>query len=151
LYRATRDGFGSRNFHSKCDGHSNTLTLLKAKESQFIFGGFTTVSWYRSKKCKSDSNAFLFSLTNKDNQPVKMKIIDPNEHDHAICCVYKCGPSFGCDICIADNANTTMDCYSNLGYIYRHPQYAARSNEAKTFLAGSFNFQLDEIEVYQKE
>jgi hypothetical protein len=36
LYRGTRDGFDSSDFHSKCDGHSNTLTLLKAKESRFI-------------------------------------------------------------------------------------------------------------------
>jgi hypothetical protein len=27
LYRGTRDGFGSDDFHSKCDGHSNTLTI----------------------------------------------------------------------------------------------------------------------------
>jgi len=27
LYRATRDGFDSSDFHSKCDGHSNTLTI----------------------------------------------------------------------------------------------------------------------------
>jgi hypothetical protein len=45
LYRGTRDGFDSNDFHSKCDGHSNTLTILKAKESEFIFGGFATVSW----------------------------------------------------------------------------------------------------------
>jgi hypothetical protein len=41
-----------------------------------------------------------------------------------------------------------------LGYSYKHPQYAWGTNEAtneKTFLAGSFWFQLDEIEVYQKE
>ena len=44
-----------------------------------------------------------------------------------------------------------MDCYSNLGYTYKHPHYACGTNEARTFLAGSFNFQLDEIEVYQRE
>jgi hypothetical protein len=42
LYRGTRDGFGSDDFHSKCDSHSSTLTLLKAKGSSFIFGGYTT-------------------------------------------------------------------------------------------------------------
>ena len=36
LYRGTRDGFGSDDFHSKCDDHSNTLTILKAKESKFM-------------------------------------------------------------------------------------------------------------------
>ena len=44
LYRGTSDGFRSRDFYSKCDGHANTLTILKAKGSGFIFGGFTAVS-----------------------------------------------------------------------------------------------------------
>ena len=44
-----------------------------------------------------------------------------------------------------------MDSCSCLGGTYKHPQYAQGTNEAETFLAGSFNFQLDEIEVYRKE
>jgi len=152
LYRGTRDGFKQRVFHSKCDGHLNTLTIIKAKESKFIFGGFTTVSWESStdSKWKSDSNAFIFSLTNKDNKPVKMKI-DPNRHKYAIYCHSKYGPSFGADLYIADNANSTTDSFSNLGNFYKHPQYERGTNEAKIFLAGSYEFQLNEIEVYQKE
>ena len=42
LYRATEHGFASIQFHSKCNGHANTLTILKASLSSFIFGGFTT-------------------------------------------------------------------------------------------------------------
>ena len=41
--------------------------------------------------------------------------------------------------------------YGPLGYSYQHPQYVYRSNEAKSFLAGTQRFQLSEIEVYQKE
>jgi hypothetical protein len=41
LYRGTRDGFGSNDFHSKCDGHANTLRILKVKYN--VFGGFTSV------------------------------------------------------------------------------------------------------------
>ncbi len=44
-----------------------------------------------------------------------------------------------------------MDSFSNLGSFYKHPQYAFETTEASTFLAGIFNFHLDEIEVYQKE
>jgi hypothetical protein len=44
-----------------------------------------------------------------------------------------------------------MDSYSELGFTYSHPQYAQGTDEAEKFLAGSFNFQLDEIEIYQKE
>jgi hypothetical protein len=150
LYRGTRDGFGSKDFHSKCDGNANTLTILKAKGSEFIFGGYTMVSWDGSTIWKSDPNAFLFSLTNKDNTPVKMKV-DPNKSQYAIRCDSRCGPSFGGDICIANNANTTMDSYSHLGGTYRHPQYEEDTIEASTFLAGSKYFQLDEIEVYEKE
>ena len=47
--------------------------------------------------------------------------------------------------------HTTMDSCSNLGDCYKNPQYVKGTNEAKSFLAGSFWFQLDEIEVYQKE
>jgi hypothetical protein len=44
-----------------------------------------------------------------------------------------------------------MDSYYNLGRTYKHPQYEEGTNESETFMAGSFEFQLDEIEVYQKE
>jgi hypothetical protein len=43
LYRGTRDDFGSRDLHSKCDVLSNTLRIFKAKQSEFIFGGLGTV------------------------------------------------------------------------------------------------------------
>ena len=59
-------------------------------------------------------------------------------------------PTFGDDINIADNPNTTMDSSSDLGLTYKNPQSAFGTNEAKTFLAGSFRFQLDEFEVYEK-
>jgi hypothetical protein len=151
LYRGTRDGFGSDDFHSRCEDHSNTLTIVKAKGSKFVFGGFTTVSWDSSDSHKSDPHAFLFSLTNKDNQPLKMRI-NPDEQHHAICCYSEYGPTFGYsgDIYIADNANTTMDSRSHLGGTYSHPQYDEGTNEARTILAGSHYFQLDEIEVYHK-
>ena len=77
--------------------------------------------------------------------------IKTNQHQYAIFCHSQCGPLFGWDIWIKNNANTTMDSYSRLGDCYKHPQYEYRTNEARTFLAGSFYFQLDEIEVYQKE
>ena len=150
LCRATRDGFRSDVFHSRCNWHSNTLTILKAIGSGFIFGGFATVDWDSSSGCKSDPNAFILCLTNKDNQALKMKI-EPNYHQYGIYCNSACGPSFGKDIHVANNSNTTIGCYSKFGITYSHPQYEYRAMKAQTFLAGSFNFHLDEIEVYQKE
>jgi hypothetical protein len=77
--------------------------------------------------------------------------IDPNHTDMAIYCHSEWGPTFGPDIYIANNANTTKNSYSKLGSSYKHPQYSCGTNEARTFLAGSHYFQLDEIEVYQRE
>ena len=79
--------------------------------------------------------------------------IDPNNHKYAIRCSTVHGPTFGGghDIHIVNNANTTMHSHSNLGFSYKHPQYTNETNEAKIFLAGSIQFQLDEIEVYKKE
>jgi len=152
LYRGTRDGFGASNFHSKCDGHNNTLTILKSKESSYIFGGYTTVYWESSElpgEYKIDGKAFIFSLTNKDNLPLKMKINSNRQH-RAIFCNPELGPIFGSsDIAISNDANSTIDSSSGLGATYKHPLYVYGSNEAKTFLSGSYNFQLDEIEVYK--
>jgi len=69
LYRASEDGFSSEMFHSKCDGLPNTLTLIRSKNEN-TFGGFTSVPWDTSGKYYSDKNAFIFSLTNKDNSLV---------------------------------------------------------------------------------
>jgi hypothetical protein len=156
LYRGTRDGFGSSDFHSKCDGHSNTLIVLQAQNSSYIFGGFTTVSWESVRAdffgtWKVDPNAFLFSLTNKENKPMKMSI-NPNQIHYAINCNYKFGPIFGRgrDLLVCSDSNTTSNSHSNLSDTYKHPQYAYRTLEAQEFLAGSNHFRLSEIEVYEK-
>jgi hypothetical protein len=145
LYRGTRDGFGANDFHSKCDGHKNTLTILKAHGTSFVFGGFTSINWNGSTGFKSDLNAFLFSLTNRDNKPCKMKQTNTNQ---SIYCHSGYGPIFGYnDFCIVHNANTTAINISSLGSAYQHPQPSLSTS----FLAGSSPFQLSEIEVYQKE
>jgi hypothetical protein len=146
LYRGTRDGFGARVFHSKCCGHSNTLAILKAHGTSFIFGGFTSIVRVGKNAYKPDPNAFLFSLTNKDNQPSKMRQI---ETMHSIYFHTGYGPTFGGsnDIWLCDPVNSTARCYSKLGFSYQHPQ----PSQGKSYLAGSDEFQLSEFEVYQKE
>jgi hypothetical protein len=77
--------------------------------------------------------------------------VNSQRHQFAIYCHFELGPTFGNDIFIDNNANTTWDSLSRLGFAYKHPQFAHGSNEADTFFAGSIRFQLDEIEIYQKE
>jgi hypothetical protein len=42
LWPGGRDGFGACDFHSCCDGHANTLTVILDTQGT-IFGGFTPV------------------------------------------------------------------------------------------------------------
>jgi hypothetical protein len=153
LYRGSRDDFGASDFRSKCGDESPTLTIIKAKQSGYIFGGYTEVSWALfegSLSFKSDPKAFLFSLTNGDNRPIKM--MKKKAQDS----IYTCnihGPIFGRghDIFIGNRANILKCCMSNLGYTYTHPHYAVGTSKAEEFLAGTSDwFQIEEMEVYQR-
>ena len=152
IYAASGDEFSSRDFHAKCDNRSKTLIVIKSEPFGYIFGGYTEATWDspHGKQWKSDPNAFLFSLTNRDNRPCKMKSIDES---HSIYCNPYCGPTFGQghDIWITDNQiNTNGNC-SNLGLTYRHPQYEHNSSDVKTFLAGKVWFKFNVIEIYQRD
>jgi hypothetical protein len=65
LYRGSRDGFSTSNFHGKCDGRSNTLTVIETTKG-FVFGGFTPVAWASSKSWESDSSRKTFVFTVKN-------------------------------------------------------------------------------------
>jgi len=145
IYRATQDGFEASQFHSKCDDKLNTLVVIKSENGN-VFGGYTEQSW-SGQDYKNDENAFIYSLINKLNKPLKMKCIDSKR---AIFCNSDFGPNFGSyDIEIKSNSNINTDSNSNLGDSYKHPDYEKDSNEAKSFLAGSHKFKVSEIEVYK--
>ena len=51
IYRGSKDGFTSKDFHSKCDGHSNTIVIVKVKNGSII-GGYASVKWESSSPFK---------------------------------------------------------------------------------------------------
>jgi hypothetical protein len=52
LWRGSRDGFTAEEFHRRCDGRANTLTLIEDTDGN-VFGGFTPVKW-ESRTCRID-------------------------------------------------------------------------------------------------
>ena len=95
------------------------------------------------------TDAFLFSLKNRDNQPYKMTVYQNSWY--AMYSKYYYGPTFGSghDLRIRDNCNRNTYSYSNLGSTYRLPAgYTYRTAQAKSLLAGSSNFKVDEYEVF---
>ena len=146
-YRGTRDGLKAADFHSRCDGIANTLTVVKATSGN-IFGGFAEKAWHSKNRRIADPKAFIFSLVNKEEDP--FKVIVSNEGTHAICGSAKFGPIFGGD----DKHLSDLvffgkeDNYSDFGYSYQHERYPKDTVKANSILAGSYAFQVQEIEVF---
>lgn len=44
IYRGSRDGFLSKNFHEKCDYKGETFSVIKSTKG-YIFGGYTKINW----------------------------------------------------------------------------------------------------------
>lgn len=144
IYQASKHGFSAYDFHSRCDNKSNTLIVIKTNTSN-VFGGYTQADW--SGPSTYDPNSFLFSLTNSYNKSVKMNVVQP---ERAIYPYSYFGPTFGIgyDMYTAQYSNYGNS-FSNLGHAFSLPfDFKINSNEAKSFLAGSFYYFVNDIEVY---
>ena len=145
-YRATRDGFRGEVFHTKCDGIENTLTIIKSEHGN-IFGGFVETAWNSAKGWISSSNAYIFSLVNKDNKPFKVMCSDSDRATYGN--PFE-GPLFGTNqIVIASDSNTNRNSFADFGHYYKHEDYPHKTEKAKAILAGSYSFKTDEIEVFK--
>jgi hypothetical protein len=150
LWRGGRDGFDAHDFHSRCDGHANTLTLIEDTEGN-IFGGFTPVEWESSEprgKDKADPSlkSFIFTLKNPQNVPARRFALKAEEKDEAIYCSSKWGPWFSCDIVVSDDCNAnTNSCTSDFGYSYTNDT----GLDGEEFFTGSKYFQVKEVEVFE--
>ena len=63
LYRGSRDGTTSTDFHSKCDNKGETICLYKNEKGN-IFGGYNPISWNKTSGWIKNDDSFLFTLTN---------------------------------------------------------------------------------------
>jgi hypothetical protein len=145
LYRGTRDGFRSSNFHTKCDGQSNTLTVILTTQG-YIFGGFSPIAWDSSSGYRPDKTrkSFLFSLKNPRNS--EPKIFPISNSQSSICCSSSYGPIFGGgnDIYIGDNCDQGAHSGTRFGHSYTNDTGIAGNQ----VFAGQSNFQVKEIEVF---
>ena len=63
IYRGSRDGSKSNDFHSKCDNKGPTICLYKNEKGN-IFGGYASISWGSDNVHHSAPESFIFTLTN---------------------------------------------------------------------------------------
>ena len=138
IYRATRDGDLSSQFHSKCDNIKNTLMIVKTSEG-YIFCGFTSTGWKNEKgKYISDSNAFCFSI----NLHKIYNIIQPN---HALYNQSSDGcPSFGGYIFLIKEKFLN----NKRSFVDKMIDYGGEIKDYE-INGGNKKFKVDELEVFQ--
>jgi hypothetical protein len=145
LWRGSRDGFKASEFHGRCDGHSNTLTIILDTERN-IFGGFTPVKWESRGFWKADESqkSFVFTLKNPHNIPAKKFALKAEEKHQAIFCNSGWCPYFY-DIVVSDNCNVNTISCSYLSLVYINDT----GLDGEIVFTGSKNFQVKEIEVFE--
>ena len=138
LYKLTSHGDSSSTFHSYCNSKGYTLSLVRNTRG-FRCGGFTTISWASRNSYVNDPSAFLFSLDLKEYYP-------SYDGTNAIYDNSSYFPTFGNghDLYIANSCSQNTSSYCNFPYAYR-------GFKARCLSGGTYNFKVNELEVYKIE
>jgi hypothetical protein len=155
LWRGSRDGFTAGEFHLRCDGRANTLTLIADTDGN-AFGGFTPVKWENNCGWKGDDSlrSFLFTLRNPHGVPPRKFALKAEKKQYAICCSSAFCAGFGnnyngwCEIAVSDTCNANRGSYTQIGTLWRDTTYA-NDTTFKYFLTGAEKFTVKEIEVFE--
>ena len=132
LFRMSRDGNQSSQYHNLCDGKENLLTIIQTDNNN-RFGGFASKSW--GVQGNIIDKAFMFSLNN-------MKKFERLNNEKAKWDGSGYGPVFG----------NAWDIYLNSTMTSGEEQYNSTSvffNKYELTTNGTFN--VKEIEVFQIE
>jgi len=145
IFKATKDGFSSHNFHSKCDKQGSTIVVVQNDASSLI-GGYSILDWDGSVNDDYDYKedislqCFLFNLTINKNYKMKSK-------SYAISNSNVNGPKFGGghDFGLRDGCDKNENTYTNLGFTYG----IDINNSSKEEFYGKLNFLVLDYEVYK--
>ena len=141
IYRGSRDGWNSSDFHKKCDYFGKTISIIHT-DNDNIFGGYTSIPWTSDAwQYKKDYNAFLFIIKSSTNY--KPQIFTSKYSKEAVfhSSTHMCTFGGGHDICIKSKCNENSNSYS-VGSSYCIPINKHTLNGDKK------NFKVREIEVY---
>jgi hypothetical protein len=152
LWRGSRDGFGAEEFHLRCYGRANTLTLIVDTDGN-VFGGFTPVKWENSCGYESDDSlrSFLFTPRNPHCVPPREFALKAERKQYAICCYSARCAVFGgsgCDIIVYDNCNANRNSCTRIGTRWSDRTYA-NDTAFEVFLTCAEYFTVKEIEVFE--
>ena len=137
LFKLTRDGDKSSDFHRLCDNQGITITFILT-DKKYFFGGYTELNWDTSGNYKNDSSTFIFSF-NLSHKFTKIS------QENSIYCNQNFGPCFGynCNIKIQDDLEK--------GEILQYNRNDSFITENKQINGKQQQFNILEIEVYKLE
>jgi len=135
LFASSKDGESVRAFHEKCDGKGATITVVETANN-WVFGGFSPVSWCSHGAHITAERAWLFQLREGPYRSINLKSC------HKRVAVYhdmNSGPCFGRgDIAV---------------HYQQHTCYCKKAEYQSGILSQSNNdlikFQLSKYEVFQ--
>jgi len=143
MYRASKHGFGSSQFHAKVDNKSGTTVSIIQSTMNHVFGGYTTIAWTSSGNYASDNNSWIFLVRAGKNITPKKGKWKVTQTQYSVYHSSGNGPTFGGghDFCVTNAANTNTSSYANAGHSYACPKN-------NNLLAGQYNFSVKDMETY---
>ena len=147
IYRGTRDGSTSVDFHNKCDNQGETIILIKNEKGN-IFGGYASIPWSSDESFHSAPESFLFTLTNIYNTA---PTFFPSKNDkHELNHKNEYGPRFG----ERDDLGIYRDFLEKGGYSDFPCSYDDVLEKGNSIFTGEFNngekdFKILEVEVFR--
>ena len=147
IYRSSRDGALSYNFHDKCDNKGPTIVLCQ-HEKGYIFGGYASISWTGQGDYHSAPNSFLFTLTNIHGiEPTKFQLKNNND-GNSVAHNSSYGAIFGAghDLYIR---NDFINNKINSNFPYTYQDNLGKGKSIFTGDSNNPNFNVKEIEVFK--
>lgn len=137
IFKGSKDGMTSSKFHELCDNKGPTITVIKSKTYDKVFGGFMDQAWTSRGGYINSQKTFLFSMT------LKAKYVITDFGSHAGYAGYDStsyGPTFGGghDIYLAGDFTSTSNYCNRYSYNFTD----------NTSFTGAYNFSCEEVEVY---
>lgn len=143
LFVQNVNGWSPANFHNLCDKKGPTLVLAKA--TNFVLGGYTQSSWNSNDIFVPDETSFLFTLVNKTGAvPTKL----PQFGGGGTWCNKACGPCFGSEsgvtITFMNNANGAACVINNTFGGFECPT----GQDFASFILGTTTVNMTHLQVF---
>ncbi|GBC27056.2 carbohydrate-binding module family 13 protein [Rhizophagus irregularis DAOM 181602=DAOM 197198] len=142
ILRGSRDGFTAERFHEICDDQSNTVTIIKVKDTNEILGGYNPIKWKSDNGYGITDDSFIFSF---DKTRVESYILSRVKNEnYAINYWHHYGPSFGGgDLIIYEGREGEVSFSNKTSYCYYEDSYEKQIRKTKEY------FSVEEYEVFQ--